>query len=110
MIGVVQAAKRATSVITIAALLAGCATAAQRQYQGMVSSNRSAVQDLQACAVALYNSSEAAPLRRHAPYKITDLTLEQLSDNSLATDGEIKIILALHPRLQSCRKEALDRI
>jgi len=39
MIGKVEAAKRATSVITIAALLAGCATAAQRQYQAMASNN-----------------------------------------------------------------------
>jgi hypothetical protein len=110
MIGIVEAAQRVTSVIAIAALLAGCATAAQRQYQAMASNNQSAVQELQACTKALYDSPEYAPLRRHAPYKVSDATLEQLSDNSLATDDEIKLILALHPQLQSCRKQALDRI
>jgi hypothetical protein len=110
MIGIVEAAKRATSVTTIAALLAGCATAAQRQYQTMASNNQSSVQDLRICSETVYNSPEFAPLRRHLPFKVTDATLEQLSDNSLARDDEIKIILSLHPQLQSCRKQALDRI
>jgi hypothetical protein len=48
----------------------------------------------------VYNSPEFAPLRRHLPFKVTDATLEQLSDNSLASDDEIKVILALHPQLQ----------
>jgi len=65
MIGVVEAAKRATSVITIAGLLAGCATAAQRQYQAMASNNQSAVQDLRTCSETVYNSPEfAVPLSR----------------------------------------------
>jgi hypothetical protein len=102
--------KPALSVLTICALLAGCATAAQRQYQAMVSNDRSAVQDLQACAAAVYNSPEFTPLRRHVPYKATDATLEQLSDNSFASDEEVRIILAVHPELQSCRKQAFDRI
>ena len=81
MISIVEAAKRATSVITIAGLLAGCATAAQRQYQAIASNNRSAAQGLHACAVAVYESPESAPLRRHVPLKANDATLEQLSDN-----------------------------
>src|SRR6516165_11553130 len=100
MISIVEAAKCATSVLTIAAFLAGCATAAQRQYQAMASNNQSAVQDLRICSETVYNSPEFAPLRRHLPFKVTDATLEQLSDNSLASDDEIKVILALHPQLQ----------
>jgi type I site-specific restriction endonuclease len=96
--------------LEIAAILAGCATAAQRQYQGMISNNQSAVQELQACAETIYNSPQNAPLRRHAPFKFADVTLEQLSDNSSATDDEIKLILENHPKMQSCRKQALDRI
>jgi hypothetical protein len=103
-------ARRAWSVAAVAVLLAGCATAAQRQYQAMASNNRSAVQDLQACTIAVYDSPEFAPLRRHFPYKASDATLEQLSNNSLATDDEIKLILEVHPKLQSCRKQALDHI
>ena len=104
MIGIVEAAKRATSILAIAALLAGCATAAQRQYQAMASNNQSAVQDLRICSETVYNSREFAPLRKHLPFKATDATLEQLSDDSLAGDDEIRVILALHPQLRSCRK------
>jgi hypothetical protein len=110
MSGSYGTARRAASVFLMAALLAGCATAAQKQYQAIASNNRSAAQDLQACAIALYESPESAPLRRHAPLKATDATLEQLSDNSLATDDEIRVILENHPKMQACRKEALDRI
>jgi hypothetical protein len=110
MIGMIRAAKRATNVAIIVILIAGCSTAAQQQYQAIASNNRSAVQELQACSLVIYDSPEFAPLRRHVPYKATDATLEQLSDNSLATDDEIKIILSVHPHLQSCKKQALDRI
>jgi hypothetical protein len=110
MMGRIEAAKRATNIVTIAILLAGCATSAQRQYQAMVSNDRSAVQDLQVCAIAIYESPEYAPLRRHVPYKVADATLEQLADNSLATDQEIRLILETHPKAQSCRKQALERI
>jgi len=101
---------RLVRTLWIAVLVAGCATAAQRQYQAMVNNDRSAVQDLRACSETVYNSSEFAPLRRHIPFRANDATLEQLSDNSLATDDEVKIILVVHPQLQSCRKQALDRI
>jgi hypothetical protein len=110
MIGVVEAAKRATSVITIAALLAGCATAAQRQYQSIRNNDQAAGQEYRACMEAVYDSPEFEPLRRHIPYKITDVTLEQLSDNSLATDDQIRLILEAHPKKQSCRKQALDHL
>ena len=75
-----QILKRVANVITIATLLAGCATGAQRQYQAMVSNDRSVVQDLQACTLAVYESPKFAPLRRHVPYKASDATLEQLSE------------------------------
>jgi hypothetical protein len=96
--------------IVIAGSLTACATAAQRQYQTMVTTDKSAVQDLRTCTMAVYNSPEAASLREHLPFSVTELTLEQLSDNRLATDAEIKVILAVHPQIQSCRKQALDRI
>jgi hypothetical protein len=102
--------KHAICALAISVSLAACATAAQRQYQTMVTNDKSAVQDLQSCSMAIYNSPEFAPLREHLPSNVTQATLEQLSDNRLATDGEIKIILAVHPQLQACRKQALDRI
>jgi hypothetical protein len=101
---------RALSVAGVAVILAGCATAAQRQYQAMATNNRSAVQEFQACAETVYNSPDYAPLRRHVPFTVTDATLEQLSDNSFATDNEIRLILEAHPKIQACRQQALDRV
>jgi len=101
---------RAFSVILAAVLLAGCATAAQRQYQAMASNNRAAGQDLQACVIAVYDSPEFAPLRAHFALPPERPTLQQLSDNSRATDGEVRLILDVHPRIQACRQQALDRV
>ena len=102
--------KRVAALLLTVALLAGCTTAAQRQYQAIKSNNQSALQDLQTCAMAVYNSPELAPLRRHLPFKPTDATLEQLTDASLATDEEIRVILEEHPKLQSCRQHTMDQI
>src|SRR5205814_8592854 len=49
-----------------------------------------------------------ASIRQHFPLDRRDATLAQLSDQSLATKPEIAAVLALHPRLQACRKAALD--
>jgi hypothetical protein len=101
---------RAATVAAMAGLLLGCATAAQRQYQAMTVNNQGAVQKLTACSMETYNSPEFAPLRAHIPLSVANATLEQLSDRSFATDAEIRIILAAHPRFQECRKAALSQI
>src|SRR5205823_4416644 len=92
----------------LATLLTACTTAAQRQYQAIGSGNQALVAQLNACATDLYNSDEAAPIRQHLPRDPRAATLAQLSDTSLATKPEVDAILGLHPRLQSCRKAALD--
>jgi hypothetical protein len=62
------------------------------------------------CSAEVYNSPEYAPIRRHVPLRTTDITLEQLSDATKATPEEIAIITATHPRLQQCRRAALEQI
>lgn len=66
---IIGRARQALSVAAAAVLLAGCATAAQRQYQAMASNNRSAMQDLQACTIAVYDSPEYAPFEDTSPTK-----------------------------------------
>jgi hypothetical protein len=97
-------------MLTIAALLAGCATAAQRQYQAMATGNRAAGQEMYACAMAVYDSAEFAPLREHIAIPPDRPSLEQLSDPSPATDGQIRLLLAAHPKVQACRQQLLDRL
>jgi hypothetical protein len=41
------------------------------------------------------------------PVKSSDLTLQQLSDTSVATPDEIQAIYVIHPRMQECRKALL---
>jgi hypothetical protein len=101
---------RTLSVLAVATLLAGCSTAAQRQYQAIVTNTRSTLEDVRSCEMAIYNSPEYAPLRTHLPSDAVYPSLEQLSDESMANNDEIKLILATHPQSQACKHQALDRI
>jgi len=101
---------KAVVALIVAGFLAGCTTAAQRQYQAISTNTQDAAAKLMACGIEVYNSPEYAPLRRHVPLRTTDFTLEQLSDPAKATSEEIAIIKATHPRLQQCGQSALEQI
>ena len=92
----------------LAALVVGCATPAQRQYQAASTGAKAALEQFQMCATANYNSPEAAPLRAHVPFKFTDATLEQLSDPSKITEQERAAVLTVHLRGQECRRTFID--
>jgi hypothetical protein len=93
-----------------ALLLSGCATQAQREFQAIRTANQEIVAQAKACGLAVCNSAEFAPLRPHIPCTISDVTLEQLSDTSLASPEEIRAIFVSHPRSQECRKTALTAL
>jgi hypothetical protein len=101
---------RVTFSLVALALLCGCPTAAQRQFQAMKTNNQQAASEIKSCGIAVYNSPEAGPIRVHVPYNIADATLEQLSDKSLATPSEVQAMLALHPKTQECRKAFLNSV
>jgi hypothetical protein len=94
--------------VLLTIFLGGCETQAQRQFQAIRTGNQQSSARLETCTSAVFNSAENAPLRPHAPYRITDLTLQQLSDVSLATAAEIQAIYVTHPKIQECRREFLD--
>lgn len=100
----------ALSSMLVAIVLAGCTTAAQRQAQAIASNNQEAAAILQSCTRAVYDSAGFEPLRAHVPLNPDQLTLEQLADTNLATDGEIKAILLLHPAFQACSTDYLNQI
>lgn len=91
-------------------LLAGCATAAQRQGQAIATNSQDAGQKLQSCMLAVSNSADFDPIRPHGLANVNEATLEQLSDASFATDDEIKAILVTHPKFQLCRTNFLNQI
>jgi hypothetical protein len=101
---------KAAAVAGMAALLVGCATAAQRQLMATVASNRAAGQEFQACVAAIYNQPELAPLRRDLAPNVRNATLEQLANQNFVSDEEIKLILANHPKLQVCRQQLVSEV
>ncbi len=105
-----ETAARVVRLVVISASLAGCATAAQRQYRAMAESNHAAAEELAACEMALYDLPEVAPLRSDLPLNVNNASLEQLSNTSFVSDVEIRIILDNHPKLQACRREFIDQI
>src|SRR5438132_9978383 len=102
--------KCSVSLLAVAGLIAGCATAAQLQYQTMTTNIQSATQKLQVCVQTEYYSAEFEPLRKHISIDIRKTTLEQLADTSLASEEEIKAIFAAHPKLQNCRQDFLNEV
>jgi hypothetical protein len=96
--------------LSAALFLNGCATQAQRQFAAIKTENQENNAQIKACVAAVYNLPENAPLRQHIPLNITDVTLQQLSDTSLASQDEIHAILVAHPQLQQCRKAFLTNL
>jgi hypothetical protein len=86
------------------ALLCGCATQAQRQFETMRTTYQQASAEIKACWTTIYNSPESAPLRAHLPLDVSDVTLRQLADPSLATREETQAVFAAHARLAPCRR------
>jgi hypothetical protein len=74
----------------------------------MTSVNLALVAQARSCVTEAYNAPEAAVLRPHIPLDVRQVTLAQLSDQSLPTKQEIDAVLAVHPRTQACRQAILD--
>jgi hypothetical protein len=103
-----RACRNAALAILAVGFLAGCTTAAQRQYQAMATGNQAILAQIKSCVTDAYNAPESAPLRPHFPLDLRDLTLAQMSDQSSPTKQEVDAVLTMHPRIQTCRKTALD--
>jgi hypothetical protein len=97
-------------MVVLVLLLGGCATPAQMKFQAMKTGNQQALAQFKICGTEVYNSPEYAPLRTHIPFSVSDVTLEQLSDQALANRTEVKAIYTTHPKLQECRKALLAEL
>ncbi len=89
-------------------LLSGCPTAAQRQFQAMKTGTQAAVTRMDNCISTIYNSPEYSVIRSHVPLDPRDATLAQLSDNSLISQSEWKIMSENYTKIQQCRKNFLE--
>lgn len=101
---------RTATLFGMAALLLSCATAAQRQLQGMVAGNRAAMLGFQSCAAAIYNEPELEPLRADLPLDLRNPSLAQLANSNFVSEPEIRLILVNHPKLQACRNQLIGQL
>ena len=97
-------------MLATAGLLFGCATGAQRQLAGMAANSRSASQEFQNCATAIYNQPELEPLRRNLPLSPENASLAQLANTNHVSPEEAQLILANHPKLQACRQQFISQL
>jgi hypothetical protein len=74
----------------------------------MKAGNQALAAQVKLCGEQAYSSPEMSVIKPHFPLNPQDATLAQLSDQSLATKQETDAILAVYPRLQDCRKAALE--
>jgi hypothetical protein len=71
---------------------------------------REAIQAGSSCLLAVYESSDATPLRAHEPFDVNDATLAQLADSSFATEPQIAAVSTVFPRLRACQNEFLVQV
>ena len=98
------------AMLMIGTLLAGCATAAQRQLQTIAANNKATLLESQECVAAIYNSPELEPLRADLPLNPESATLAQLANENFASGVEVQVIAANYPRLQACRQNTVNRL
>lgn len=96
--------------VSCLAVLAGCATATQRQAQEMRANIQSASVELNSCLDSVYNSHDYNAIRDHLPTNVTKLTLQQLTDTNYITDEEKASLFAVEPPIETCRHNAVDKI
>jgi hypothetical protein len=96
------------SLIALVVAVTGCSTAAQRQYQTIVTGNRAINEQGTTCLMAAYNAPEAASVRAHVPFDPRTASLAQLSDPALASPAEVVAIEVWYNRYKACREAVLN--
>jgi hypothetical protein len=91
-------------------LLGACTTEATRRSDAVTRSNAAATELLHNCVQSTYNLPAFEPARRHLPADMSQSTLEQETDPSMAKDVEIVAVVQVHPQLHECRKAFLDKM
>src|SRR5687768_16556756 len=94
------------AVVLFAAMaLAGCATSAQREAERIGTDVKAGVASVQSCMAALYSDPQFAAITSKLPQ---EPSLAHLTDGSKDTNEEGRQLLEAHPRLQACRKIAVE--
>ena len=93
------------------AMLSGCATAAQNQFHDSVVETTKAVTALNACVRSVVEKPAYAALLSHTPDLTTgQLTMSQLTDETLATPADARLFSFRHDAVESCQKAYLKEL
>jgi hypothetical protein len=102
---------RVYRTLLAALIVGGCATAAQRQAQQAGVATREAAAQSKACIAAVIAKPEYAPLAAHTPDPTTgQLTMAQLTDESLISPAQAKLFGARHDDLNPCKAHLLNSL
>lgn len=92
-------------LLACALAVAGCQTAAQRQFQELQSNATRANEAWVACSLGVVNTPEFRPIVRRVakpPLPGARSALERIGDPDLATPEEIRLIPAFHEAISAC--------
>ena len=92
------------------AVLAGCATDAQRRAQSLRSQIGAVMSTSRKCTDAVNAEPKYAPRFVHVPRPGASPTMEQLADTSYATPSEILLEEAHHDAILPCRDAAVAQL
>lgn len=101
---------RPIGALAFACVLSACATAAQQKAAAIIQNTKLAATSLKECTAAVYHDPQYAPLLIHAPENVRNATLQQLADKHFASDDEVSLLFAIHPRLKECRDNGVDQL
>lgn len=88
--------------------LGACATAAQRQMEGMKQTLVSGIASTTACINDVQSNPKYSSLSKYMPPQNDDFTMEQLSNQSIPTIAEAKLYTQFSNDMKSCKKTFLE--
>ena len=97
-------------MLAAVAVISGCTTPADTRADDILGTMQDAQESLNQCIVDTYNDPQFEPLGKHMPMNMRGVSMEQLTDESLATDAEIQMLMAYDESAESCRKTYVDEL
>ena len=94
--------------LALLVLVGGCATAAQRAAQQMNGAAKLAMTEFAACDAAVRARPEFAAVLARVPLS-EQASIAQLTDNTVPTENEARLVAAIHDENLKCRQRLLEQ-
>jgi len=76
----------------------------------MAANYTTAGKEFRGCVEVIYYAPELEPLRRDLPLNVENASLEQLANTSFVSAEQMRLILANHPKYQTCRSKFINQV